>query len=134
MDTFSPIVSGIPGSACSTAPSCTLVRAPTVMRSLSARTTAAGHTLAPSPNMTCPITVAPLATYADAGTWGAWSPNRYMVIMGLPHLLLNLCRSEESDRNPWDGGHDNQADEQRKQIADNRLHAFVRISAADCAR
>ena len=51
----SPIVSGAPGSECSIAPSCTLLRAPIVIGVLSARITAPNQTLASSPRITSAI-------------------------------------------------------------------------------
>ena len=62
--TSSPSVSGEPMSVCSTLHSCTLLRAPTVIHSLSPRSTAPYQTLAPSPRLTRPMTVALSATQA----------------------------------------------------------------------
>ena len=57
-----PIVSGKPGSACSTAPSWTLLSSPIAIGSLSARATAPARTVARSPTLTAPISVASAAT------------------------------------------------------------------------
>ena len=73
MVTLRPMVSGTSWSVCSTLPSCTLLWAPTVMRSLSPRSTAPYQTLAFSPNVTRPITSALSATQAVGCTSGTSS-------------------------------------------------------------
>ena len=59
--TRAPIVSAKPGSACSTAPSWMLLRAPIAIEVLSPRATAPAHTLASAPTLTSPISVASTA-------------------------------------------------------------------------
>ena len=73
--TSSPRVSGEPMSVCITAASCTLLRAPMVIHSLSPRSTAPYQTLAPSPRLTRPMTSALSATQAVGAMRGASSPS-----------------------------------------------------------
>ncbi len=56
--TRAPILQGMPGSACTTAPSCTLVSSPTEIASVSPRMTAVGQTDARAPSATLPMTTA----------------------------------------------------------------------------
>ena len=72
--TSSASVSGMPMSVCSRQPSWTLVRAPSVIQSLSPRSTAPYQTLLPSAMRTRPITWALSATQAVGSIWGASSP------------------------------------------------------------
>jgi hypothetical protein len=56
------MITGRPGSVWITAPSCTLLPAPTWIQSLSPRSTALNHTLLSSPSRTEPMTSALGAT------------------------------------------------------------------------
>eukprot|EP00585_Thalassiosira_rotula_P009466 CAMPEP_0196138522 /NCGR_PEP_ID=MMETSP0910-20130528/6134_1 /TAXON_ID=49265 /ORGANISM="Thalassiosira rotula, Strain GSO102" /LENGTH=82 /DNA_ID=CAMNT_0041399135 /DNA_START=896 /DNA_END=1144 /DNA_ORIENTATION=+ len=76
MVTPSPIVNGIPESACNTAPSCTFVLSPTVMGSgLSPRMVALNQTDDCSFMITLPTTAALGATQQDAAILGTYEPN-----------------------------------------------------------
>jgi len=75
MVTSSPSVKGKPMSVCSTLPSCTLVRAPRVIHSLSPRSTAPYQTLDAAPIATRPMTCALSATQAVDARRGASSPS-----------------------------------------------------------
>ena len=70
----SPTTAGYPGSACSTQPSWTFVRAPIRIGSVSPRNTAPYQTLDCSPKYTAPITKAPGATKEESATSGLLSP------------------------------------------------------------
>ncbi len=70
----SPTTAGYPGSACSTQPSWTFVRAPIRIGSVSPRNTAPYQTLDCSPKYTAPMTKAPGATKEDSATSGLLSP------------------------------------------------------------
>merc|ERR1740121_1326397 len=77
--TSAPMVSGWPGSACRTVPSCTLDRSPTVMGSgLSPRMVTPNHTLDCSFSTTFPTTAAFGATQADSATLGRTLPRLYV--------------------------------------------------------
>ncbi len=76
MVTPSPTVSGRPGSVCITVPSCTLLRAPITIGSLSPRSTAPYQTVAPGPRVTRPMITALSATQALGSIWGVASPRR----------------------------------------------------------
>ena len=73
----SPMTRGKPMSVWSTAPSCTLVRAPSVIGSRSPRTAAPNQMPTSSPTSTCPTTCASGATKnrSAAGRRGEWSPS-----------------------------------------------------------
>src|SRR3989338_6677228 len=74
-----PILSGKPISVCITVPSCTLLFSPIWISSLSPRSTALNHTLAPGSSLTLPTRVAFGATQlsAWASTWD--EPRRYFM-------------------------------------------------------
>src|SRR3954471_20583721 len=74
-ETPSPSTTGLPLSTWKTQLSCTLLRAPIVMGSLSARNTAPYQTLAPAPIVTEPARVALGATQASLATCGTLSPS-----------------------------------------------------------
>ena len=71
--TPSASVSGMPLSVCSTLPSCTLQLRPSVIQSLSPRSTAPYQTLAPSARRTRPMTLAVSATQALSAICGTQS-------------------------------------------------------------
>ena len=75
MVTPAPTTSGKPGSACSTLPSCTLLRAPMLSDSVSPRSTAPNQMLAASASSTLPITTALSATQALSAMRGASAPS-----------------------------------------------------------
>ena len=59
---LAPMTRGKPGSVCSVQLSCTLLRSPTSIHSLSPRSTAPNQTLAPALSLTLPMSVALSAT------------------------------------------------------------------------
>src|SRR5262249_10080041 len=73
---------GLAPVMCSTELSCTLVRAPRTMASESARTTAPNHTLASSPSVALPMTVAFGAMYTSRPRMGLAPASEWMVIAG----------------------------------------------------
>ena len=90
--TFSPMVSGLPGSACSTLPSWMLLWAPMRTGSgWSPRTTAPNHTLAPSPSSTLPMTWALSATQAVSAMRGVRSSSWYTAMRCSPRGGLLRC-------------------------------------------
>ena len=89
-DTPRPSVTSKPGPVCSTALSCTLVFSPTVMRPVSARSTAPYHTLLPGCSTTSPASVALGATNVACCAFGDFPFTVNSAI--LQHLCLYYTR------------------------------------------
>src|SRR3979490_1826584 len=85
MEALAPTIRGKPGSVCKTAPSCTLLLAPMLIRSLSPRRVALNHTLLLSARTALPMTAALGATYALAAIVGETSPNLYNAMHQPPY-------------------------------------------------
>src|SRR6185503_12972366 len=101
MVTFAPSTSGLPGSACSTEPSCTLVHSPMVISSLSPRMTTLNQTFAWRPRTTEPMTAAVGAMYqSPAGNRGCLSFSEYRGIRAeilrtiLTSAFMNMKESD----------------------------------------
>ena len=99
MVTLRPMVRGQCLLQCSTAPSCTLLPEPTIMGSISPRSTAPYHTLESFPSRTLPITEALGATNSAPLFWGV-SPPQEIIIKTAPFAVLNYCKQKSSPASP----------------------------------